>query len=76
MPARRTSCLAEVPVKAQVRPEIAYRIGRNFGLKPALQHLPEIWVSMEACSKRLPTKLTSRVFAGQTIKQDHVRVLE
>jgi hypothetical protein len=39
--------------------------------KPDLQHLPEIGVSMEACSKRWPTKLTSRVSAGQTIKQDH-----
>jgi hypothetical protein len=39
---------------------------------PARIRLGEIapdMVRLEACSKRLPTKLTSRVSAGQTIKQ-------
>jgi hypothetical protein len=39
------------------------------------QHRADM-VRLEACSKRLPTKLTSRVSAGQTIKKDHLRVLE
>jgi len=46
---------------------------------PARIRLGEIapdMVRLEACSKRLPTKLTSRVSAGQTIKQDHLTVLE
>jgi hypothetical protein len=46
---------------------------------PARIRLGEIapdMVRLEAWSKRLPTQLTSRVSAGQAIKQDHVRVLE